>query len=132
MIIRFYRKWTGKHNMKNAMRTKLSLKLKYCKDVIISWYINIDIWWWWRWWLLNINYNMAVGYKIYLHTNTDQLERHKYKMKSIRKTYSWLGKINMIRIFNMCFHEFNINTCNYIWALINKHEYSCIHIKLFA
>jgi hypothetical protein len=34
------------------------------------------------------NYNMAVGYKIYLHTNTDQLERHKYKMISIRKTYS--------------------------------------------
>jgi hypothetical protein len=30
-----------------------------------------------------INYNMAVGYKIYLHTNTDQPERHKYKMKSI-------------------------------------------------
>jgi hypothetical protein len=23
---------------------------------------------------------MAVGYKIYLHTNTDQPERHKYKM----------------------------------------------------
>jgi Tfp pilus assembly protein PilO len=38
--------------------------------------------------LLNINYNMAVGYKIYLHTNTDQLEWHKYKMKSIRKMYS--------------------------------------------
>jgi hypothetical protein len=32
-----------------------------------------------------INCNMAVGYKIYLHTNTDQLERHKYKMISIRK-----------------------------------------------
>jgi hypothetical protein len=29
---------------------------------------------------------MAVGYKIYLHTNTDQPERHKYEMKSIRKT----------------------------------------------
>jgi hypothetical protein len=28
-----------------------------------------------------VNYNMAVGYKIYLHTNTDQPERHKYKMK---------------------------------------------------
>jgi hypothetical protein len=28
---------------------------------------------------------MAVGYKIYLHTNTDQPERHKYKMISIRK-----------------------------------------------
>jgi hypothetical protein len=27
-----------------------------------------------------INYNMAVGYKIYLHTNTDQPERHKHKM----------------------------------------------------
>jgi hypothetical protein len=24
-----------------------------------------------------IKYNMAVGYKIYLHTNTDQPERHK-------------------------------------------------------
>jgi hypothetical protein len=35
-----------------------------------------------------INYNIAVGYKIYLHTNTDQPERHKYKMKSIRKIYS--------------------------------------------
>jgi hypothetical protein len=34
-----------------------------------------------------INYNMAVGYKIYLHTNTDQPERHKHKMKSIRKIY---------------------------------------------
>jgi hypothetical protein len=32
-----------------------------------------------------MNYNMAMGYKIYLHTNTDQPERHKYKMKSIRK-----------------------------------------------
>jgi hypothetical protein len=31
-----------------------------------------------------INYNMAVGYKIYLHTNTNQPERHKNKMKSIR------------------------------------------------
>jgi hypothetical protein len=28
---------------------------------------------------------MAVGYKINLHTNTDQLERHKYKMISISK-----------------------------------------------
>jgi hypothetical protein len=35
-----------------------------------------------------INYKKAVGYKIYLHTNTDQPERHKYKMKSIRKIYS--------------------------------------------
>jgi hypothetical protein len=35
---------------------------------------------------------MAVGYKIYLHTNTDQPERRKYKMKSIRKIFSWLGK----------------------------------------
>jgi uridine kinase len=26
------------------------------------------------------NYYMTVGYKIYLHTNTDQQERHKYKM----------------------------------------------------
>jgi hypothetical protein len=40
-----------------------------------------------------INYNMAVDYKIYLHTNTDQPEQYKYKMKSIRKIYSWLGKI---------------------------------------
>jgi hypothetical protein len=31
---------------------------------------------------------MAVGYKIYLHTNTDQPERHKYKMKLIRKMYN--------------------------------------------
>jgi hypothetical protein len=44
----------------------------------------IKIWWWC---LLNINYNMVVGYKIYLHTNTDQPERYKYKMKSIRKIY---------------------------------------------
>jgi hypothetical protein len=29
---------------------------------------------------------MAVGYKIYIHTNTDQPERHKYKMKSINMT----------------------------------------------
>jgi hypothetical protein len=35
-----------------------------------------------------INYNMAVGCKIYLHTNTDHPERHKYKIKSIRKIYS--------------------------------------------
>jgi hypothetical protein len=28
---------------------------------------------------------MAVGYKIYLPTNTDQPERHKYKMKAVRK-----------------------------------------------
>jgi hypothetical protein len=35
-----------------------------------------------------IDYNMAVGYKIYLLANTDQLERHKYKMISIRKIYS--------------------------------------------
>jgi hypothetical protein len=28
---------------------------------------------------------MAVGYKIYLHTNTDQPEWYKYKMKSIEK-----------------------------------------------
>jgi hypothetical protein len=35
-----------------------------------------------------INYNMAVGYNIYLHTNTDQPERYKYKMKLIRKTCS--------------------------------------------
>jgi hypothetical protein len=35
-----------------------------------------------------INYNMAVGYKVYLHTNTDQPERHKYRMKSIRKMCS--------------------------------------------
>jgi hypothetical protein len=34
------------------------------------------------------NYNMAVGCKIYLHTNTDQPERHKYKMISIRKIHS--------------------------------------------
>jgi hypothetical protein len=34
-----------------------------------------------------INYDMAVGYKIYLHTNTDQPDRYKYKMKSIRKIY---------------------------------------------
>jgi hypothetical protein len=34
-----------------------------------------------------INYNMAVGYKIYLHTNTDQPELHMYKMESIRKIY---------------------------------------------
>jgi hypothetical protein len=33
------------------------------------------------------NYNMAVGYKIY-HTNTDQSERYRYKMKSIRKICS--------------------------------------------
>jgi organic radical activating enzyme len=29
-----------------------------------------------------------VGYKIYLHTSTDQPEWHKYKMKPIRKIYS--------------------------------------------
>jgi hypothetical protein len=28
---------------------------------------------------------MAVGYKIYLHTNTDQPEQHQYKMISIKK-----------------------------------------------
>jgi hypothetical protein len=32
---------------------------------------------------------MAVGYKIYLHTNTDQPEQHENKMKSIRKIYLW-------------------------------------------
>jgi hypothetical protein len=48
------------------------------------WFIGFLYLPWW-WCLLNINYNMAVGYKIYLHTNTDQPERHKYKMKSIRK-----------------------------------------------
>jgi hypothetical protein len=47
---------------------------------------NSRISWWWWWCLLNINYSMAVGYKIYLHTNTDQPERHKYKMKSIIPT----------------------------------------------
>jgi hypothetical protein len=40
-----------------------------------------------------INDNMAVGYNIYLNTNTDQPERHKYKMKSIRKICSSLGNI---------------------------------------
>jgi hypothetical protein len=40
-----------------------------------------------------INHTMAMGYKIYLHTNTNQPERHKYKMKSIKKIHSWLGKI---------------------------------------
>jgi hypothetical protein len=42
-----------------------------------------------------IEKSQHVGYKIYLHTNTDQPERHKYKMKSIRKMYSWLGIYNM-------------------------------------
>jgi hypothetical protein len=28
---------------------------------------------------------MAVGYKIYLHTNTDEPERHKYKMNQSKK-----------------------------------------------
>jgi len=45
--------------------------------------------WWWC--LLNMNYNMAVGYKIYLHTNTDQSERHKYKMILIRKIWTRWG-----------------------------------------
>jgi hypothetical protein len=49
--------------------------------------------WIWWWCLLHIEYNKAVGYKIYLLTNTDQPERHKCKMKSIRNIYSWLGKI---------------------------------------
>jgi hypothetical protein len=35
-----------------------------------------------------MNYNIAMGYKIYLHTNPDQPEQHKYKTKSIRKIYS--------------------------------------------
>jgi FtsZ-interacting cell division protein ZipA len=35
-----------------------------------------------------INYNMAVGYEIYLHTNTNQPERNKDKMKPIRKIHS--------------------------------------------
>jgi hypothetical protein len=34
------------------------------------------------------NYNIAVGYKIYLHNNTDQPERHKYKMVLTRKICS--------------------------------------------
>jgi hypothetical protein len=29
--------------------------------------------------------NMAVGYKIYLHTRTNQPERYKYKIKKIKK-----------------------------------------------
>jgi hypothetical protein len=32
---------------------------------------------------------MTVGYEIYLHTNTDQPERHKCKMESIGKIYSY-------------------------------------------
>jgi hypothetical protein len=37
--------------------------------------------------LLNINYNMAVDYKIYFHTKTDHPERYKYKMESIRNIF---------------------------------------------
>jgi hypothetical protein len=35
-----------------------------------------------------------VGYEIYLHTNTNQPERNKDKMKPIRKIHSWLGKLS--------------------------------------
>jgi hypothetical protein len=45
----------------------------------------------------NTNYNMAVGYKIYPHANTDQPERHKDITKSIRKIFSWLGKVKHIK-----------------------------------
>jgi hypothetical protein len=38
---------------------------------------------------------MAVGYKIYLHNNTDQPERHKYKMKAIRKIIHDWEKYNI-------------------------------------
>jgi hypothetical protein len=30
--------------------------------------------------MFNTNYNMAMGYKIYFHTNMDQQERYKYEI----------------------------------------------------
>jgi hypothetical protein len=42
---------------------------------------------------------MVVGYKIYIHTNTDQLERHKYKMKSIRKKYLYTKLQSCIYVY---------------------------------
>jgi hypothetical protein len=59
---------------------------------------------------------MVVGYKIYLHTNTDQPERHKYKMKSIRKKYSLLGKT----FFMMTDFGNQKNTRQSVRTLINE------------
>jgi hypothetical protein len=86
---------------------------------------------WWCWWcFLNINYNTAVGYKIYLHTNTDQPERHMYKMKSIRKMYSWLGKICICVWIYVCICIYiytSIYTYIYINILIHIYKYKHIH-----
>jgi hypothetical protein len=77
---------------------------------------------------------MAVGYKIYLHTNTDQPERHKYKMKSTRKMLDFVNiSICMCMYSNPCFHLFStLLTWNLRFVSINlSAQLMCIYVHAY-
>jgi uncharacterized membrane protein YqjE len=77
---------------------------------------------------------MAVGYEIYLHNNTDQPERHKYKMKSIRKICSCLnayGYQHVNILVDICLYIVAYMYIDvYILTCIYAYVYICAHITV--
>jgi hypothetical protein len=78
---------------------------------------------------INTNYNMAVVYKIYLHTNTDQPERHKYKIKW---NIVWLYVSTYMYMFICIYTYLYLHICTYIPIYIYTYMYFPINAYMYT